>query len=67
MVQLNWATRHGLAVIGGVESREQYDRYGREVVEPLVAEVLAGRPHPPEVVVPFEVRGLVVPAGVAAR
>ncbi len=47
------------------ESREQYDRYGREVVEPLVAEALAGRAHPPEVVTRFDVRGLVVPTGSA--
>jgi hypothetical protein len=56
------------------DSREQYDRYGREVIGPLVAEILAGRPHPPEVVTRFDVRGLVVPiggvvapSGVAAR
>ena len=47
------------------ESREQYECYGREVIGPLVAEVLAGRAHPPEVVTPFDVRGLVVPTGSA--
>ena len=63
LVHLTWPTADGLRVIEVWESREQYDRYGREVIGPLVAEVLAGRPHPTEVVIPFEVRGLVVPAG----
>jgi hypothetical protein len=63
LVHLAWPTADGLRVIEVWESREQYDRYGREVIGPLVAEVLAGRPHPPEVVTPFEVHGLVVPVG----
>jgi hypothetical protein len=63
LVHLAWPTADGLRVIEVWESREQYDRYGREVIEPLVAEVLAGRPHPPEVVTRFDVRGLVVPTG----
>ena len=63
LVHLAWPTTDGLRVIEVWESREQYDRYGREVVEPLVTEVLAGRPHPSEVVTRFDVRGLVVPVG----
>ncbi len=63
LVHLTWPTADGLRVIEVWESREQYDRYGREVIEPLVAEVLAGRPHPPEVVTRFDVRGLAVPTG----
>ncbi len=65
LVHLTWPAADGLRVIEVWESREQYDRYGREVVEPLVAEALAGRAHPPEVVTRFDVRGLVVPTGSA--
>jgi hypothetical protein len=53
----------GFQVVEVWESREAYERYGREVVGPVIARVLAGRPHPPEVVTPFDVLGLVVPAG----
>ena len=63
LVHLAWQTADGLRVIEVWDSREQYDRYGREVIGPLVAEILAGRPHPPEVVTRFDVRGLVVPTG----
>ncbi|PWW25144.1 hypothetical protein JD79_04340 [Geodermatophilus normandii] len=63
LVQLAWATADGLREVAVWESREQYDRYGREGIGPLVAEVLAGRPWPTVVVTPFDVRGLVVPAG----
>ncbi|MGY1793925.1 hypothetical protein ACI796_08070 [Geodermatophilus sp. SYSU D00525] len=63
LVHLAWATADGLRVVEVWDSREQYDRYGREVIGPLVDEVLTGRPHPPELVTRFDVRGLVVPAG----
>jgi hypothetical protein len=64
LVHVTWPTADGLRVVEVWESREHHDRYGREVVEPVVTEVLAGRPHPPEVVTEFDVRGPVVPAGV---
>jgi hypothetical protein len=63
LVHLAWPTADGMRVVEVWESREQYDRYGREVVEPVVTEVLAGRPYPPEVATPFDLRGLVVPVG----
>ncbi len=63
LVHLAWPTADGVRVVEVWGSRETYDRYGREVVGPVVAEVLAGRPHPPEVVTGFGIRGLVVPAG----
>ncbi len=63
LVHLAWPTADGIRVVEVWGSREAYDRYGREVVGPMVAEVLAGRPHPPEVVTGLEIRGLVVPAG----
>ncbi|MGY1697540.1 MULTISPECIES: hypothetical protein [unclassified Geodermatophilus] len=63
LVHLTRPTADGFRVLEVWESREAYDRYGREVVAPLVAEFLAGRPHPPEVVTEFAVLGLVVPAG----
>ncbi|MGY1607636.1 hypothetical protein [Geodermatophilus sp. SYSU D00700] len=67
LVHLTRPTADGFRMTEVRESREQYDRYGREGIGPLVAEVLAGRPWPTVVVTPFDVRGLVVPAGVAAR
>jgi len=63
LVHLAWPTADGVRVVEVWESREDFERYGREVVGPVVAEVLAGRPHPAEVVTGFEIRGLVVPAG----
>jgi hypothetical protein len=63
LVHLTWPTADGLRVIEVWESHEQYDRYGREDIGPLVAEILAGRPWPTVVVTPFDVRGLVVPVG----
>jgi hypothetical protein len=48
------------------ESRDHYDRYNRELVEPLIA-VLAGTAGPSpsgsQHVEEFEVRGLVIPSG----
>ncbi len=46
------------------ESRGEWERANREVVRPVVAEVLRGQAPPAQVVTEFEVRGLVVPAGV---
>ena len=63
LVHLARQTADGMQVIEVWRSREDYERAGREVVGPVVAEVLAGAAHPEEVVTPFDVRGLVVPAG----
>jgi hypothetical protein len=63
LVHLARQTDDGVQVIEVGESREAFERYGREVVEPVVSEILAGAEHPLEIVTPFDVRGLVVPAG----
>ncbi|SFP75248.1 hypothetical protein SAMN05660464_4105 [Geodermatophilus dictyosporus] len=63
LVHLAWPTADGLRVVEVWDSREQYDRHGREDVGPLAAGVLAGRPWPTVVVTRLDVRGLVVPAG----
>ncbi|MGY1744999.1 hypothetical protein [Blastococcus sp. SYSU D00695] len=63
LVHLARQTPDGMQVIEVWRSREDYERAGREVVGPVVAEVLAGAEHPAEVVTPFDVRGLVLPVG----
>jgi hypothetical protein len=67
LVHLARQTGDGFQVIGVWNSREEYERYGREVVGPVVAELLAGQPHPPEVVTGFDLRGLVIPTGGVVR
>lgn len=54
----------GFQVVEVWDSREQFDRYDREVVRPLTARVAVD--HPPTgapTVEEFEVRGLVLPGG----
>ncbi len=62
LVHLARQTPEGMQVIEVWRSREDYERYGREVVGPVVQEVLGG-PAPAHEPIPFEVRGLVVPPG----
>ena len=66
LVQFARRTDARFQVIEVWASHEEFERYGREVAEPVAAQVLQGRPHPPEEATVFEVRGLVLPrAGVA--
>ena len=66
LVHLTWPAADGLRVIGVWESREQLERATREVVGPVLAEVLQGQGPPVSVVTEFEVRGLVLSrAGIA--
>ncbi|MGR7026075.1 hypothetical protein [Geodermatophilus sp. URMC 62] len=65
LLHLARQTAEGVQVTEVWESREQFERGTREVVGPVVAEVLGGQ-APASVVTEFEVRGLVLPrAGVA--
>ncbi|SEO59170.1 hypothetical protein [Trujillonella endophytica] len=65
LVHLARATEGGFQVIEVWESRDQCERYSREIVGPVLAEVTRGAPQPPEAPAEFEVRGLVLPrAGV---
>ena len=63
LVHLAWPTADGMRVVEVWRSREDSDRYGRELLGPVIGEVL-GVEDPPQVEpVPFDVRGLVVPPG----
>ncbi|MGY1740039.1 MULTISPECIES: hypothetical protein [unclassified Blastococcus] len=62
LMHLARQTADGMQVIEVWRSQEDYERAGREIVGPVVAEVLAGAQPPEVVVTPFEVRGLVLPA-----
>ena len=66
LLHIGRATEDGFEVEEVWESRDHYDRYNRELVLPLVAELAgaqgasaAGNQHIEE----FEVRGLVIPNG----
>ncbi len=61
LLHLARSTADGFQVTEVWESREQWERANREVVGPVVAEVLRGQAPPAQVVTEFEVRGLVVP------
>jgi len=62
-VHVGRATGRGFQVIEVWESKEQFQRYDAEVVQPAIAALTAGRPPlgPPELE-EFEPRGLIVPA-----
>ena len=55
----------GFDVVEVWDSKEQFDRYNRELVAPLVAEASGGGAPPPDPqqIEEFEVRGLVIPSG----
>jgi hypothetical protein len=63
LVHLARRTTGGMQVIEVWRSQEDFERYDRDVVRPLAGELLGGAEPPQPVAVPFEVRGLVVPAG----
>ena len=66
LLHLARQTADGVQVIEVWESREQWECATREVVGPVLAEVLRGEAPPLPVVTEFEVRGLVLPrAGIA--
>ena len=64
LLHIGREVQDGFQVVEVWDTREQCDRYNREVVWPLTAEV--SRDHPPSgepTIEEFEVRGLVIPAG----
>jgi len=69
LLHLARATENGFEAVEVWESRDHYDRYNRELVEPVIAE-LAGTETPASPGSPqiteFEVRGLVIPRGAIA-
>jgi len=63
LVHIGRSTGSGFQVIEVWESREHYDRYNREVVGPVMADLAQGQPAPAvPPPVEFDVRGLVIPA-----
>src|SRR4051794_22062244 len=61
ILHLGRSTPEGFQVIEVWESAEQYDRFNRELVAPIMARLAEGRsPSPPDPVV-IDVHGLVVP------
>jgi hypothetical protein len=63
LLHLGRATPRGFQIIELWESKEQYDRYDAELVQPVMAELSAGQAAPPEPAVEeFEPRGLIIPS-----
>ena len=66
LMHLARATREGFQVVEVWHSREQAERYEREVVGPVMEQMAGRTPPPGKAVTEIEVHGLVLPgAGVA--
>jgi hypothetical protein len=66
LLHIGRATQDGFEALEVWESRDHYDRYNRELVEPLIADLAGpGNASFPgsQQVEEFEVRGLVIPRG----
>jgi hypothetical protein len=61
IVHLGRATPEGFQVLEVWESAEQYDRYNRELVGPIIARLAECRSLPPPDPTVIDVHGLVVP------
>ncbi len=61
LVHVGRATDGGFEVLEVWESRDHFERFNRDVVGPVMAELAPGQPAPPPPP-EFEVRGLVVPS-----
>jgi hypothetical protein len=63
LVHIGRATSDGFEVLEVWESREQFERYAQELIDPTLAEVTSGQAPPTaQSAVEFEVRGLVLPS-----
>ena len=62
LVHVGRATESGFEVLEVWESREHFQRYTEEVVNPIMAELAPGAPPASQGVVEFDVRGLVLPS-----
>jgi hypothetical protein len=66
VLHIGRTTEDGFEAIEVWESRDDYDRYNRELVEPLIAELAGAEGSSPpgtQQIEEFEVRGLVIPSG----
>ena len=63
LLHLARETDDGMQVTEVWRSREDFERYERDVVQPVLGELLGPNASPPGEPVPFEVRGLVLPVG----
>lgn len=61
LLHVGRATATGFQVIEVWESRDQWQRYNDELVEPVVTELSGGQLPPQPPVEEFDVRGLVIP------
>ncbi len=64
LVHVGRATGEGFEVLEVWESREHFERYTRDVIAPVMAELMPGAPPPAigQGYEEFDVRGLVIPA-----
>jgi hypothetical protein len=67
LLHLAWPTPAGFQVIEVWESREPFERYRAEHIDPLMMRALDGKAPPTTVVEEIDVRGLVLPQGGIAR
>jgi hypothetical protein len=63
LVHVARETGDGFEVMEIWQSREEFERYARDVVDPVVAELTHGQAPPASAsATPFDVRGIVIPA-----
>jgi hypothetical protein len=65
LLHIGRSTEDGFEVIEVWESRDHYDRYNREIIEPIIAGLAGGEGQSSpgsQQIEEFEVRGLVIPS-----
>jgi hypothetical protein len=62
LLHVGRSTGSGFEVLEVWETREHFERYNDEMVNPVMAELAPGAPPASQVAVEFEVRGLVIPS-----
>jgi hypothetical protein len=62
LFHLGRATARGFQIVEVWDSKERYQRYDAEIVQPVIAELTDGRPMGEPSIEEFEPRGLIVPS-----
>jgi hypothetical protein len=62
LLHVGRSTGGGFEVLEVWETREHFERYNDEVVNPVMAELAPGSPPAAQAAVEFELRGLVIPS-----